>query len=66
MLDRRLMCRQLGISLTNADRAEIDARLAGGEDFMALMAEYGEDPGMQNEPTATRGYYVSAKVIRRL
>lgn len=37
---------------------EIYARLAEGEDFEALMAEYGEDPGMKNEPTMSRGYYV--------
>ena len=39
---------------------EIYARLEAGEDFEALIAEYGEDPGMQNEPTSSRGYYVSA------
>lgn len=39
---------------------EIYARLEAGEDFEALMAEYGEDPGMQNEPAMSRGYYVSA------
>lgn len=39
---------------------EIYAKLAEGADFNDLIAEYGEDPGMQNEPTATRGYYVSA------
>ena len=39
---------------------EIYARLEGGESFEALIEEYGEDPGMQNEPTKTRGYYVSA------
>ena len=39
---------------------EIYARLAAGEDFEALIAEYGEDPGMQNEPTMSRGYYVSS------
>ena len=39
---------------------EIYGKIAAGEDFAALIAEYGEDPGMQNEPTATRGYYVSA------
>ncbi len=39
---------------------EIYARLENGEDFEALIEEYGEDPGMQNEPTKTRGYYVSA------
>lgn len=35
-------------------------RLNAGEDFEALMAEYGEDPGMRSEPTKTRGYCVSA------
>ena len=39
---------------------EIYARLEAGEDFEALIAEYGEDPGMKNEPTSSRGYYVSA------
>ena len=38
----------------------IYAKLAEGAEFADLIAEYGEDPGMQNEPTATRGYYVSA------
>ena len=40
---------------------EIYAKLAEGVAFADLIAEYGEDPGMQNEPTATRGYYVSAQ-----
>ena len=39
---------------------EAIARFEAGEDFDALMAEYGEDPGMQNEPGMTNGYYVSA------
>ena len=39
---------------------EIQARLDAGEDFQMLIDEYGEDPGMQNEPTATLGYYVCA------
>lgn len=39
---------------------EIYARLESGEAFEDLIAEYGEDPGMQNEPTKSRGYYVSA------
>ncbi len=40
---------------------EIYGKIEAGEDFSALIAEYGEDPGMKNEPTATRGYYVSAR-----
>ena len=39
---------------------EIRQRLDAGEDFLALMAEYGQDPGMQSEPFASKGYYVSA------
>ena len=39
---------------------EIYQKLSEGADFADLIAEYGEDPGMQNEPTATRGYYVCA------
>lgn len=40
---------------------EIYERLDAGDSFEDLIAEYGEDPGMQNEPTMTRGYYVSAE-----
>lgn len=40
---------------------EIYARLEAGESFEALIAEYGEDPGMQNEPTMTIGYHVSTQ-----
>ena len=39
---------------------EIYAKLESGEDFAKLIEDYGEDPGMQNEPTKTTGYYVSA------
>lgn len=39
---------------------EIYAKIEAGEDFNALIEEYGEDPGMENEPTKTRGYYVCA------
>ena len=39
---------------------EIYGKVEAGEDFEALIEEYGEDPGMQNEPTKTRGYYVSS------
>lgn len=34
------------------------ARINAGEDFDALMAEYGTDPGMKREPTMTSGYLV--------
>ena len=39
---------------------EIYAKIEEGEDFNSLIEAYGEDPGMQNEPTKTRGYYVCA------
>ena len=39
---------------------EIYQKLADGAEFEALIDEYGEDPGMKNEPTKTRGYYVCA------
>ncbi|MBR0367341.1 MAG: peptidylprolyl isomerase [Clostridia bacterium] len=39
---------------------EIYAKIEAGEDFAGLIEEYGEDPGMKNEPTASRGYYVCA------
>ncbi len=39
--------------------AEVQQRLAAGEDFDALMALYGQDPGMQSEPAMSRGYPVS-------
>ncbi len=39
---------------------EIYAKIEDGEDFNDLIDAYGEDPGMKNEPTKTRGYYVSA------
>ena len=39
---------------------EIYGKIEAGEDFDALIEAYGEDPGMQNEPTKTRGYYVAS------
>ncbi len=39
---------------------EIQAQLAAGGDFDALMAQYGQDPGMQSEPGKTDGYLVCA------
>ena len=48
------------LAAVKAKTDEIYAKLAEGADFADLIAEYGEDPGMKNEPTATRGYYVCA------
>ena len=39
---------------------EIVAKLNAGEDFDALMTEYGEDTGMQSDPAKTNGYPVCA------
>ena len=42
-------------------QAEIDdiyARLAKGEDFKTLIAQYGEDPGMEDAATLADGYHV--------
>jgi parvulin-like peptidyl-prolyl isomerase len=36
----------------------IKTRYAGGEDFAALIAEFGTDPGMTSEPAKTDGYSV--------
>ena len=33
----------------------------GGADFESLIEKYNEDPGMQNEPTASQGYAVAAE-----
>ena len=40
---------------------EIYSRLEDGESFEDLIAEFGEDPGMEREPTMTAGYYVSSE-----
>ncbi len=37
------------------------ARVKNGEDFDALVAELGADPGMKAEPAKTEGYQVGAK-----
>jgi parvulin-like peptidyl-prolyl isomerase len=39
---------------------EIVAKLDAGENFDALMTEYGEDTGMQSDPAKTDGYPVCA------
>ena len=38
---------------------DIYARLDAGESFESLIAEYGNDPGMETEPYASEGYSVS-------
>lgn len=43
---------------------EVYQKALAGEDFDALVAEYGEDTGMQNEPVKTYGYIVSANTTR--
>ena len=40
--------------------AEVQAKIAQGEDFEALIDEYGSDVGMQEEPGLSQGYYVAA------
>lgn len=37
---------------------DVYARLEAGEKFDDLMDELGEDPGMQSEPSKTKGYFV--------
>lgn len=39
---------------------EITAKLDAGEDFDALMEQYGQDSGMKNSPTKETGYAVCA------
>ena len=40
--------------------AEIQEKIAAGEDFDALIAAYGEDPGMQASPAKELGYALCA------
>ena len=42
---------------------DIQARLAKGESFESLIAEYGEDPGMQDEEYLKNGYIVHPESI---
>lgn len=41
----------------------IYARLAAGESFESLIAEYGQDPGMQDETMLSEGYSVHASSV---
>ncbi|MDY3025292.1 MAG: peptidylprolyl isomerase [Candidatus Faecivicinus sp.] len=40
--------------------ASVYKELENGKDFDSVMADFGEDPGMQSEPNMTTGYYVRA------
>ncbi len=42
------------------DAQKVIDEFEAGADFDSLIEKYGEDPGMQNEPTATNGYAVAA------
>ena len=42
---------------------DIYARLEKGESFQSLIAEYGNDPGMQDEAMLAEGYHVHAESI---
>ncbi len=37
---------------------EVYGKIQAGEDFIALMEDYNEDPGMQSEPGKTNGYAI--------
>lgn len=43
---------------------EILAKVKAGDDFDALIAQYGEDPGMKNEPNKTTGYLFRPSIGR--
>ncbi len=43
--------------------AEVQQKLDSGVDFDELVADYGEDPGMQSEPYISTGYLISADTI---
>jgi len=43
---------------SEASASSLEERLKAGEDFDALMAQYGTDPGMQQEPNKSLGYLV--------
>ena len=60
-LELQLESKKAEILASFADKtADVYARLQAGESFDALMAELGEDPGMQSDPSMTTGYYVCA------
>ena len=42
---------------------EVKVKLADGVDFDKLVEEYGEDPGMKEEPYKTEGYLISENTL---
>lgn len=48
---------------TTAKAEEVLAKIAAGEDFDALIVEYGEDPGMTEEPGKTTGYLIGPGTV---
>jgi parvulin-like peptidyl-prolyl isomerase len=59
-LETDLATKQAACIATVQDKLdEIYTKLAAGESFDSVMAEYGEDPGMQEDPAMSRGYLVS-------
>lgn len=50
--------RQAVLEAAKATLEEIDGKLKGGASFEDLVAEYGKDPGMTQEPAKSEGYRV--------
>ncbi len=55
--------RQAVLDSVKAATDDIYARLASGESFESLIAQYGEDPGMQDETTLAEGYSVHRESV---
>ena len=55
--------RQMVLASQKTKLGEIDMRLENGESFESLIAEYGEDPGMEDPANLANGYLVHADSI---
>jgi foldase protein PrsA len=53
--------REQGLAQIKDKAEEVLAKVQSGEDFDALITQYGGDPGMQAEPAKTQGYQVGAE-----
>jgi parvulin-like peptidyl-prolyl isomerase len=53
--------REQGLPLIEAKANEVLAKVRNGDAFDALIAEYGQDPGMKTEPYKSQGYQIGAK-----